>query len=586
MAVTTEPTQADARLGRAGELAEFLRSNPRAVRRDPEELAREFELDSALVAQLQIVAAGAARKAGFDWIGSLKRARLAVGAAFDWLVRLPVLFLIAAALATIALEVSPEVPTPWAVWLWLVAEALCLLGRPKFRYVLVGSALAWVIASPGFAQLYRSDRQLQSQLPMGQVSFALLMGMSMAILNLMVGGPLLLVGGWIRITAQRKQEASRSRQDLLSRMFFLQERLATIVPKEPKRVHPVIAVARGNLFWTALGMAFLIGSIRDLATLASHVDLAALREFPTNAASHGSGHIRFATPPVSGGYVMTESILDLLKLLGTVALGLLATTRQKVRNVCLGLVVGSLLVVAWAWPVGGEGNVPTSLEAMTVFAAVVQSIVLVLIARFGVGFNRALKQFRAGDEPDEAAIVSELLEIRHRLSAVSVQVCVLVVDAAGSTAMKRGADPLSVEYSFGRYQSWLGETVTRCGGKVDMRTGDGAICAFGDASKALDAARRLQSGIVEFNAQENRLDLPFRLRVALHAGNVVAELDKVQFTEVIDVAAHVEKYSPVGGIALTEPFLAVFRGSDEQLLVGSQPTASVDGLDVYSLPAV
>ena len=156
----------------------------------------------------------------------------------------------------------------------------------------------------------------------------------------------------------------------------------------------------------------------------------------------------------------------------------------------------------------------------------------------------------------------------------------MVVDAAGSTLMKRNAEPVMVEYSFGQYQRWIADIVAKHDGKVDMTTGDGAICAFGDPSKALDAARNLHEDTARFNEQNNQLELPFRLRVALHSGAVVADLNKVQFTEVIDVAAHVEKYSPIGGIALTGPFVRALPKFPDLT-----PSATVDGVDVFRIEA-
>ena len=103
--------------------------------------------------------------------------------------------------------------------------------------------------------------------------------------------------------------------------------------------------------------------------------------------------------------------------------------------------------------------------------------------------------------------------------------------------------------------------------------GDGAVVAFPDSPRAMGAARRLQTDVGRFNATLNRLPKPFRLRLGLHAGRVAGHLDDVQFTEVIDIAAHVESIAPVGGIAATaavvtalgeEGFLPLAREVDGQ----------------------
>lgn len=587
MPVTSEPTQADARLGRAGELAAYLRDNPRGVRRDPEDLGREFGVDPAVVTQLQIAAAVAARQrtAQTDWGAVFKRGMLVAGRILTRVPSRPFVFQTVAGLVTLGLLFAPGVPTAWAVWVWIVAEAWCVLVQPRFRIVGFGSLVVWIVAAAGSVPVFRSAKPADVAEVGGPLTIGFLMGMGMALMNLLLGGLMFLVSGWIRIVSERRQEASRSRQDLLSRMFVLQERLASIPPADKKQPHPAVLFARSHLFLCAAVAMFVLASLGDVATIAFHVDPRAVEETQRTVATNASGTVRVATPGVGGAYLFIEGLLGLVKLLAELGIAILATTRRRLWLGCLGVAVGEAAAKVWAWPLGAEGSTPAILAPVVVSAAVLDDCLLILIARFGIGFNRILNRYRGGDAMDEATIVSELLEIRHRLSAISVQVYVLVVDAAGSTQMKRGADPLTVEYTFGRYQAWIGETVSSCGGKVDMRTGDGAICAFGDSAHALEAARKLQSGIGAFNAKVNRLELPFRLRIALHAGRVVAELDKVQFTEVIDVASHVEKFSPVGGIAMTQTFMSAAMTAELAIPPDLSPAATVDGLQVFSLPA-
>jgi class 3 adenylate cyclase len=87
---------------------------------------------------------------------------------------------------------------------------------------------------------------------------------------------------------------------------------------------------------------------------------------------------------------------------------------------------------------------------------------------------------------------------------------------------------------------------------VHSTAGDGAVVAFPSCTEGFAAAKRIQTDIEDFNRETNRLGSPFRLRVGLHVGRVAGELEKVQFTEVIDIAAHVQTVAPVGGIAMTE----------------------------------
>ncbi|HTQ08595.1 MAG TPA: adenylate/guanylate cyclase domain-containing protein, partial [Fimbriimonadaceae bacterium] len=153
---------------------------------------------------------------------------------------------------------------------------------------------------------------------------------------------------------------------------------------------------------------------------------------------------------------------------------------------------------------------------------------------------------------DQATLLAEMVRIQWKLSNEAASVCVMVVDAAKSSEMKAAADPLTVEYSFREYQEWIENVSAEHGGRVHSTAGDGAVVAFTDCEQALVAARDLQRDVSRFNRTVNRLSMPFRLRIGLHTGEVAGDINKIQFTEVIDIAAHIEKACPIGGIAVTD----------------------------------
>ena len=208
------------------------------------------------------------------------------------------------------------------------------------------------------------------------------------------------------------------------------------------------------------------------------------------------------------------------------------------------------------------------------------------IASFGYlivtlfGYLGGIVQRRAAEElslaqNDPASILAEMVRIQWRLSDRTNMVCVMVVDAAKSSEMKSFADPLAVEYSFREYQTLLEDLSKHLDGRVHSTAGDGAVIAFNSAEAAFTAAKRIQTDIERFNREDNRLQLPFRLRVGLHLGEVVGDLDEVEFTEVIDIAAHVQAAAPVGGIAVTER-VAEHLDADEFVPLARQ----VDGQNV------
>jgi class 3 adenylate cyclase len=166
--------------------------------------------------------------------------------------------------------------------------------------------------------------------------------------------------------------------------------------------------------------------------------------------------------------------------------------------------------------------------------------------------NRSEMRRRRLNANDPSTLAAEIVRTHWRLYGRQRSLVVLVVDVAGSTTMKAGADPGRVEYSFRAYQHLIAEVTRENHGKVVSTAGDGAVCSFADAASALSAARELQTRMSEFNAAENRLGTPFRVRIGIHAGETGVDLAAAPFNQVIDVAAHVERVAPVGGIALTE----------------------------------
>lgn len=178
-------------------------------------------------------------------------------------------------------------------------------------------------------------------------------------------------------------------------------------------------------------------------------------------------------------------------------------------------------------------------------------------------------------EENPVALAAEILDLEWRLRPANTKVCVMVVDAAKSAMMKAEADPFEAEWSFREYQNFLAKIAGEFLGEVHATMGDGAVIGFPTASHAFQAAVRTQQEIPHFNQMVNRLKHPFRLRVGLHQGEVQGDLGEVQFTDVIDIAAHIEGASVIGGIAFSEPIRA------ELTDVFSEPAGEVDGFSIF-----
>lgn len=172
----------------------------------------------------------------------------------------------------------------------------------------------------------------------------------------------------------------------------------------------------------------------------------------------------------------------------------------------------------------------------------------------GVFLSHSENAGRPETEFSRAALLDQLFTLQHQLESHKQHRAFLSVDVAGSSAMKQNAPELAVEYSFVQFRSWVEEVVRACGGEMHSAAGDGLMCHFFTDRDAVRAARRLQEEIPRFNAEKNRLPLPFRIRCGISTGDVPIEagtpLGYIQ-SVVIDRAAALQKAADAGDIVIS-----------------------------------
>jgi class 3 adenylate cyclase len=153
-------------------------------------------------------------------------------------------------------------------------------------------------------------------------------------------------------------------------------------------------------------------------------------------------------------------------------------------------------------------------------------------------------------------LLRELHKLRDRLYSGERSLTFLSVDIVGSTLVKRNADPLAVEFSFNEYYGYVERISQKYGGQLHSRAGDGVICAFEQPGQAFAAAKNIQAEIIEFNKFRNRLDVPIAVRCGIHSGTVLApdaaNVKSLNFADVIDIASHLQKCAPPGGVVISE----------------------------------
>jgi len=147
----------------------------------------------------------------------------------------------------------------------------------------------------------------------------------------------------------------------------------------------------------------------------------------------------------------------------------------------------------------------------------------------------------------------------------------LDVDVADSYGLKAGEPRAErVFVSFERFRGYLGERIAQHRGRVLNSNGDEIMAFFERAADAVSCARAMQAGLRGWNARENLLGREFRIRIGVHTGRSAVDLASgVAYSPVLDVAGHLQKNAPIGGVLLSETTHAELGGAVEGLEPGA-----------------
>ena len=536
----------------AYELIAHLRSHPRDAEREPAELAHELGLDPLFVERV-LQAVDPPEAEAPDEIRLRISLRplydvVRVGLAhFDRITRRPLWFLLATILAGALLSVGLQQFTASArlsefsrgFQLSLGSTALVLVTifvlhmglffrHAKVRFALYGGFGLWLVLMPiSVVGLWQTSETCRDQwLLVGLATFGVSL---LCVFYAAIGAFCAVVGGWVQLRRLERYEERMSRQDLLARYFELQSRFrratAAGVHSEAWEEWPMVAAFRRlPRRWSAL-LGLLLGLVTVLIT--------------------GPLAVRAAGPGPNVPRLLTDATVTVLIFLVHLAIGFLCGSRKTALAASAAASVAAAIPALI--PIVGFGPMYyiDPAHVVDLFTGTLFLLFVAWIAAVGSEVHaRTLHQANL-EQNDQASLTAEMLRIQWRLSDGAMNVCVLFVDVARSREMKFKVDPLAV-------QEWVGITCEGLGGRVHGTSGDGAVVAFRTCEDAFAASRRLQTELGDFNRRWNRLGKPFRLRIGLHVGHVAGDLNDVQFTDVIDVAAHLQTVAPVSGIAVSE----------------------------------
>lgn len=296
---------------------------------------------------------------------------------------------------------------------------------------------------------------------------------------------------------------------------------------------------------------------------------------------------------VAVGLLLTISVLlgDTSGFAGTLAILAMfaaawncAVSRSPKAAVFAGMIsagLGFLMVTLFTFLFGLLPQVPSSGPSPAFILLFLPAGALVGALSYAVGgWVRKLLGLRDPAQ-ERQELLHQLLEIQNRLRSDEKFVTFLSVDIVGSTRIKAESDPLSVEFTFNEYHKFVEAVAFRHSGRVHSTAGDGVTVAFDDPKHAYSAGRALLAGLFEFNAFRNKLGRAIEIRAGLHTGSVLApgqDIKSVNFAHVIDVAAHMQKVSPVGCLVVSEATATYIPGGRSAVGEETVETQDVRGI--------
>ncbi|MBL8067434.1 MAG: adenylate/guanylate cyclase domain-containing protein [Armatimonadetes bacterium] len=368
-----------------------------------------------------------------------------------------------------------------------------------------------------------------------------------------------LAGSYSQYRKDSRQEVEVTRQELLDRLFHVESRLASADPTRGlRRVRWVDRLRTARTFYLNVVISGVAVGMFEVAVIGT------LTKFTGRP---------MELPQMSIPLILFTLTILAAKCALALIYGFVAGRPGRSMSAIAALMFG--IWISYWFPLGNYG--PKFAMGMLNPGTVIQDSLLILVFGSLIGYaaeieDRNYRQSRLGED-DIPTLLAEQVQLHWRLGLGQQATTVMVVDVAKSTVMKANAEPLKVEWSFREFQAMVDEVSRSHGGHVLSTAGDGAVVGFDRPDLAMLAARELQTMMPKFNMSKNRLDQPFRIRIGIHAGQTESSLADAPFNEVIDIAAHIEAVSPVGGIAVSQ---AVAEALDDGIQL-AEMARPVDG---------
>lgn len=180
---------------------------------------------------------------------------------------------------------------------------------------------------------------------------------------------------------------------------------------------------------------------------------------------------------------------------------------------------------------------------------------------------------------DRHELLKVFAETKKKLDSFGREVAFLAIDVVGSTAMKVGEDPASVQYDFQEYRKMV-ENVFRARGVLKSAwTPDGVMACFAHVDDAVNAGQDVIRNLKVFNRDHKLTSRDFEVRCGVNAGTVYFDdttpLESIS-DRVIDIAGHMQKYAEPNTVAVARRVIEPLRTRNDF----THTTQVVDGYEV------
>ncbi|MBN2407767.1 MAG: hypothetical protein JXJ19_08720 [Elusimicrobia bacterium] len=149
-----------------------------------------------------------------------------------------------------------------------------------------------------------------------------------------------------------------------------------------------------------------------------------------------------------------------------------------------------------------------------------------------------------GKESKLKKLQREFARIKEELDKLGKELTFLSVDVVGSTKMKEGIDPPTVEHAFSEFKNYIEDKLKKNSYIKATWTPDGVMSCFPDFLHAFSAAKDIINSMVAFNNSLNMFKNDFNVRCGINSGFVyfdnISKIEDLNDRN-IDIAAHLQE---------------------------------------------